>query len=289
MPTGQRRLTIALLALPLAAVSPRPTRGDAPSAPQTRPAASAPAEWLDPDERELIRLIEQMGSDKYAQREAAYEKLKALGPAVVPLLKPYQNHRDPEIAQRVKGVMDTFKFMATGAMLLSIPLPPHNVEAIVITRAGGERFRVNYAYHLGLKVGDVLVKVNDMDITGAAALEDVPKPRNNTYYILRQGRLLTLEVEGIINGVNAVDWQADNGGNDIVRGLAAMQDGKYEGAYRRFAAAVDQGFEPPRWPNTTSTTPPPHGSTAPTGRSTPPRAIILNTASFPGHMPTRTT
>ncbi|HUU84999.1 MAG TPA: hypothetical protein VM243_15980, partial [Phycisphaerae bacterium] len=102
------RIIRLLLALTLGLISTTPASAQD-AAPVSDPAAAATSQpasavSLDPDELELARLIDQMGSTRYADRQAAFQKLDELGPTVVPLLKPYLNHPSPEVRMRLAAL-----------------------------------------------------------------------------------------------------------------------------------------------------------------------------------------
>src|SRR5688500_8835571 len=89
--------------------------------------ATAPAEEpepppapLDLDVKEIEQLIAALGGNEFAGREHALERLKALGPAGVPVLQRYADHDDPEVATRVKALVGTFEWMNRGAIVLKV-------------------------------------------------------------------------------------------------------------------------------------------------------------------------
>jgi WD40 repeat protein len=59
-----------------------------------------------PDEAEVARLIRQLGSDEFAQREAAQTRLEELGEAVLPQLRKGVDDADPEIRRRVRRLVE---------------------------------------------------------------------------------------------------------------------------------------------------------------------------------------
>jgi hypothetical protein len=83
-----------------------------------------------------------MASDKWTVRDAAHRKLKDMGQAVVPLLARYVNHKDPEVASRVKAIIADYQWMTRGVIVLTIKPGSH-------------------AEKLGLHAGDVIVKIDD--------------------------------------------------------------------------------------------------------------------------------
>ena len=68
--------------------------------PQTKPAT--PKENV--SEVELSRLVEQLGSESYQEREAATRDLAALGERALPALKKAAASKDPEVRWRASKV-----------------------------------------------------------------------------------------------------------------------------------------------------------------------------------------
>jgi len=66
----------------------------------------APALAAPPSETELRQAVQELGSDNFAKREKAMRLLWAAGPAAEPFLKESLNSSDPEVARRVRVLMD---------------------------------------------------------------------------------------------------------------------------------------------------------------------------------------
>src|SRR5688572_22388323 len=95
-----------------------------------------------PDEAIVATIIDDLGAENFDVRKAASDRLKEFGPSVVPMLQKYIDHDEPEIKARVNGVIKSFAFMRDGGI-------------INIIEPGGR------AEKLGLKMGDVIVKIDD--------------------------------------------------------------------------------------------------------------------------------
>jgi len=156
------------------------------------------------DEARIAELIEQMGDDRYAVREAAQEKLVALGPESVPALQRHRNHKDPEVRLRVREIIKRHAHLEQGAIILRV-----NSDSP--------------AERLNMKVGDVVVRIDETNITDKHGLSEYGFPPR-TYLVWRDGALLEIESgEGPV-GIRLGDWRLDRGGADHARGLAAVVD-----------------------------------------------------------------
>lgn len=100
MSTG--RLSIALCLVSASLVHAREIEGAAPS---TQP-ASQPVESTS-TKAEVDRLIKQLGSRRFKDREDAQRQLTLLGDGAASFLVPYVTSRDAEIAARVAAVIGT--------------------------------------------------------------------------------------------------------------------------------------------------------------------------------------
>jgi len=182
------------------------------------------ADGLDADEVKIDRLIREMGHDEYKVREAATKELQSMGPAIVPVIQKYINHKDPEIAIRVGEIIEAYKWMRKGALFIKVK---PNREAA----------------RLGFQVGDVLVRINDRDITGYEDdVEPDPGKEVQTYHLWRSGRIIVKKARDI-NGYTLVNWDFEKGGNDHARGVAALAVKKWDEAYRRLLAAYRAGMD----------------------------------------------
>ena len=69
-----------------------------------RPQADQPA-----DAARIDRLIQQLGSDDFAERETAGKVLEAIGAAALPALRKAQDNSDLEIRRRVRDLIGVQK------------------------------------------------------------------------------------------------------------------------------------------------------------------------------------
>ena len=101
------------------------------------------------------------------------------------------------------------------------------VHPLRVPAARGDRLQPRPSrQRLGLKTGDVIVKVDDKPIADNIALKELYKQcvTNCTFTVLRRGEILDIQDEGIacirhdiVPGTSF--WRADVGGNDHCRGL----------------------------------------------------------------------
>ncbi|MBN1554019.1 MAG: hypothetical protein JXA11_04685 [Phycisphaerae bacterium] len=54
----------------------------------------------------VAELVVQLGAESYQDRKTAQEKLIQMGPGIAPILKKHLNHKDPEIRQRIRDILD---------------------------------------------------------------------------------------------------------------------------------------------------------------------------------------
>ena len=62
----------------------------------------------DPPPPEAAKLIPQLGSRKFDERESASKQLAKLGPGALPQIRAAATHKDPEIAARANFLIDAF-------------------------------------------------------------------------------------------------------------------------------------------------------------------------------------
>jgi hypothetical protein len=192
-------------------------------------AADVPPPATDTDEKLVAEIVEKLSSPDFAVREAAATRLKEMGPEYIPALQLHRDHPDAEVAARVGAVIQSFEWMRDGAIVNSVD-------------------RGSKAEKLGLRPGDVVVKINDVDITGhldLAKLDDVPGEQ--TMYVWRAGKVRTIKRPHGKIGYLASNWALDKGGNDHSRGVAALtaKDPDYAEAYRRLRKAREDGMSDP--------------------------------------------
>ena len=161
---------------------------------------------LELDEKEIDGLIKSMGSSDFAVRERATARLRTLGPEGVPALVRYRNHDDPEISMRVESVIQSFEWMKQGAI-------------VVRTEFGSQ------ATNLGIRPGDVIVKVNQTPVLGRATVSQVTPDEERTLSIWRAGRIMSVKIPPGTIGVYLGNWELAKGGNDQARGLGMFERG----------------------------------------------------------------
>lgn len=192
------------------------------------PATSRPSDVIGPatDETAVASVIDDLGSEEFAVRKAASERLEQLGPDVVPILEKYREHDNPEVRARINGVINAFAWMSKGAIIGRIEPGGPGVKA-------------------GLKMGDVVVKVNNSDIV---VHTDVAKAVNeqaeNIWFIWRQGQVKQYRIPPGRLGIWMSNWDIAKGGNDQARALAELgkTDANWHEAYRRLCAAKEAGM-----------------------------------------------
>lgn len=212
-------LTRALLGLSIAAVMLMWTSARA---------AKPEAAHLAPDERVVDQTIDALGDADFATRKAATEKLEQFGPEVVPFLQRYREHDDPEIRSRVLRVIRSFGWMEKGAIINRV------TPGTAAARAE-------------LRSGDVIVKIDEIDINSHLELEKVSDDVPVTYYFWRAGKVLKVQLPPGLKGYFASNWDIAKGGNDQSRGLSVLAGNNpdYAEAFRRLRAARELGMDDP--------------------------------------------
>lgn len=195
------------------------------------PAATSPATGpadLAADEKALDALIDDLGAEDFPTRKAASDKLERAGPAIVPLLQKYVDDRNPEVAARVRKAIQSYVWMAKGAVL-------NEVE------------RGSAGEGLGLRAGDVIVKIDefDVDLHTDVAKATADGAVAHTYYVWRAGRVREVICPPGKLGIWMVNWDVAKGGNDHARGMAALAGSPpdLDEAFRRLRAARDAGMD----------------------------------------------
>ena len=137
-----RRFWVLLLAASMAT-------GGAMAAEPAGPPKKATAKSISDQDRALVA---DLGSDDYTTREQAAQQLQALGPAVMPLLRPAVTSRDPEVRRLARQVADKLSQQIEAALVLEprrlriayrdIPL---NIAVQEFSRATGVQIRLDGA------------------------------------------------------------------------------------------------------------------------------------------------
>ncbi|MGB2820509.1 MAG: LamG domain-containing protein [Phycisphaerae bacterium] len=74
--------------------------------------------------RKVLTLISRLGAESYKDRQAATKALLAMGPGIVPLLLRHRKDPDPEIRQRIEGILESLEGKAPGRAGPPPPRPP---------------------------------------------------------------------------------------------------------------------------------------------------------------------
>jgi tetratricopeptide (TPR) repeat protein len=107
-----------ILALPLAFLPAGQRAGGEPPVPEKAPQPGRPRATGRPDARLIERLVRQLGSPRFAEREAATKQLKDIGePALAALREAAKGSDDPEVRRRAKGLADDLEEAAIARLL----------------------------------------------------------------------------------------------------------------------------------------------------------------------------
>ena len=205
---------LVLAALLAAAVTADPTSQPAGKA-TSRSAQTTPALT----DVQIERLVEQMDDDKYAVREAAHKKLQAVAPSIFNVLVKHADHPSAEVRMRVKNILDAYAWLRTGAIIQKVK-PDSQAEK------------------LGVKVGDVLLKVDQLDITRHQDLSKSSRA-DRVFHLRRHGRTITKQIPSGEAGIVCSTWAFAKGGPAHAEGVAAMADKQYDRAYELLREAAD--------------------------------------------------
>jgi len=182
--------------------------------------ATAPAGISD---EEVAELVEQMSSQQFRERQEAFEKLKSLGAGIVAKLEPYRNHKDLEVRRRVQGLIDAYTWARTGVLVVEVD-------------------KGSQAESLGMRVGDVIVRINDVDIVGKGDIDKVDTEKERVFHLWRQGRIIQMKFTPPPRGhYHWVVWKAEKGGIDHAQAYVALAAGDLEEAYEHLKKAHQAG------------------------------------------------
>ncbi|MHC4715525.1 MAG: PDZ domain-containing protein [Planctomycetota bacterium] len=175
-------------------------------------------------DEDVARLVAQMGGDSYRTREAASKRLESMGLSAMPYLLRYRNHRDPEIAIRIEELLKGLEWATRGAIIVRVD--------------PGSR-----AEKLGLRPGDVVLKVNEEDVRGYRHLGSLSREAGRRLHLWRDGQMATVTVPAAGKiGFRHSDWDLTKGGLEQARGMSAWARGRYDRAFRQLAAAREAGM-----------------------------------------------
>lgn len=88
-----------------------------------------------PTEAELSRIVTRLGSERFADREAATRELAAIGPAAMPALRVAARGPHPEVRRRAAGLITRLQRMADSRDLLTPKAVRLNYRNVPLTAA----------------------------------------------------------------------------------------------------------------------------------------------------------
>jgi len=124
--------------------------------------------------KRIDALIRDLAADDYRKRQAAQDKLIAMGPALRPILKPYAKDRDAERALRIGFILeayDTWEPKHPGAPRSAIE--PMLRQTRLVTASGAVAGRI-LDEQIGIAVGGGIVKVKIRQIHRAFKVGSKP-------------------------------------------------------------------------------------------------------------------
>jgi len=174
---------------------------------------------------EIDRVVKQLGADRFRDREAASQRLEEMGVAAMEHLLRYSDHDDPEVAARVRRLLERFAWATHGALVVAVDADKP-------------------ARKLGFRCGDVVLRINESDVTSNRQIGSIPSTTNRRYQLWRDGRIVTVEVPmaGII-GIRLSNWDLNKGGQAQAAGTVAWAEGRYDQAFRHLLAARKAGMD----------------------------------------------
>ncbi len=177
------------------------------------------------DQQTVDRLVEQMATGSYRQRQAAYKALDAMGPDAVAYLLKHRDHRNAEVRKRLRKIIDVHSWMRWGSLIWKIK-PDSKAEK------------------LGLKVGDVLLKINQEDNKYGL---DVLKIENRTFTLMRDGKIIEMKVPDGKLGYYSGPWYSEKGGLSLIEAIRAYDKEDYGKSARWFRQAIQEQLPPRFW------------------------------------------
>jgi hypothetical protein len=191
--------------------------------PTTNPAAVAAHDLS----RRVDRLVDDLGAVDGARRGAAAAALREIGVEALPLLEPHRDHPDAEVAAAVQTLIASYGWLRDGAIV-----------AYVMPNTAAQR--------AGLRVGDVIAKVDETDVTAEWEVDRARSGAENTFHVWRDGKVFTARLPAGWIGTSYGGWRFDKGGVEHARGvaLAATPAGHAE-AYRLLLSAWRNGMDDP--------------------------------------------
>jgi hypothetical protein len=198
-----------------------------------------------PDSRDIERLIKQLGSDEFEEREAATRALEKVGkPALKALGEAATGNPDAEVRTRAAALIVAIR----DSLIRSIDLGPHVNQKLTerfhdyregndlatlptgrrsfagipftvgkgVVRLGGDK----PAKVVGIKVDEKAMKLHFLHACGHSG--NVPRDTPIGKYIVHFADKTTEEIE-IVYGKDVVDWWVQPGVSDPTRGKVAWE------------------------------------------------------------------
>lgn len=152
-----------------------------------------------PDPKHVARLIRQLGSDAFSEREQAADELTGLGPAVLTQLVLAQRHTDPEVAGRAKTCVQKIEsawhpgLLAAGVRYLLRQPPDGTAQALLQLLPFATTEEAQEEIWFGLDA--LAVRQRSLDPVFARALKD-PEPVRRALAVYLLGRRGNAEQRG---------------------------------------------------------------------------------------------
>lgn len=184
-------------------------------------------------EKEIRRLIGELGAQKYAMREAAQKQLLEIGDknyeAVLALaVRAYATTKDPEVKDRLRSVMASLvssKIVDRPRGYLGVQISPVTVmdeqQEAISGIAVVKVIEDSVAAKAGFQDGDLILKINDLDLAKTPSAAEFihhiqsKHPGDKAKLVIRRGESVT--TNDIVLGELPKDIQSEIFGDDARR------------------------------------------------------------------------
>lgn len=178
-------------------------------------------------EEAVLELVAQLSSPQYHQREEAHRALEDMGAGIVPILMRYQNTGALESRRRISLLIHSYDWMGTGALVLEITPG-------------------SWAEKTDLSAGDVVLRVDDVDITNHSSLSATDSSVPRRLYIRKpDGSILEDIVPPGTIGTTSTSWVLQQGGIEQVHGVIQWSLQEHDRAADHFQDAYREGMRDP--------------------------------------------
>ncbi len=178
-------------------------------------------ELTNAQEQQATALAVQLSDCSYKVRQAAQAKLVDMGSPVVPLLQRLVEGSDAEAALRIQDILRRYRYLSSGVLVTWVDPAGTAAKA-------------------GILAGDVIVKIDDIEVASAVAVNpqymysptaliynQVPR----VYQLRRQGQSLTVQAPAGQFGINIADWDNAVGSKAKLLAFGAFYAGVLNQAY----------------------------------------------------------